>query len=362
MLIEGIRAESIRFAFSPLQETLRAMHVFVEARHHAEQMEWVRSARRRVTPTLRRAILGYRFLLDPPELFPEAFPNETASTFADELALLRKREVDFRNAMVRRMLDAALVRKETIDAASRPAALRQLVAAAVRRHPRDAALLTAFAEKPGKTLRDFCDTVGMFFERCLQEQWQFFESRARDDAAARQQLLGRFGVAAMLRTLTRQITIFGDRRSASIESGNEGAAETIEMQPGASVALTPSYFIWPHATFVVLKLRELSVRIAYPIASPSTTPLPRKRYDAVAQRFAALADATRLRMIELLGQRDLSTRELAGLLGLSESGVSRHLTILRKASLVDSVREGYFVLYRKAAGVDDVIRVATAIQ
>ncbi|HEY1428974.1 MAG TPA: DUF5937 family protein [Candidatus Tumulicola sp.] len=355
MIVGGIRAKTIRFSFSPLQETLRALHVLSDPRHHAEQMDWVRKTRRRATPEIRYAIRRFRFLLDPPELFPERFPGRTATTFGDELQLLRAHPALFRDAMVRRMLGASLLRKEQVDAAGRPAALRRLVRETQRRYPRDAALLDAFAADSGATSDAFCDALETFFLRCLQPQWQQFEERVREDAATRRRLLERFGIAAMLRTLTPQLAVSGDRRVASIECGEEN--ETIDLTEPSGISLTPSYFIWPHVTVVVLRRKSFDVRIAYPIASPSSmaSTTTSARHAVAAKRFSALSDPTRLRILELLKLRRMSTRELAGLLATAESGVSRHLAILRAASLVDSARDGYFVLYRRAQEVDGVL-------
>ena len=51
--------------------------------------------------------------------------------------------------------------------------------------------------------------IAAFFECGLEAQWEDFEFRAWDDAALRKRLLQRFGIAAMLRTLTRELTVDG---------------------------------------------------------------------------------------------------------------------------------------------------------
>lgn len=342
----------MRFSFSSLQETLRALHVLSDPRHHAEQMGWMRSARRRLTPALKAGLRRFGFLLHPvPELFVDLIPSARAKTFEQELVVLRKSLPAFRSAMVRRMLDKRLLTRSELAAASRPAALEGLAFEASQRRPGAAVLLFDFVANADAVFRDFCTFLESFFANCLASEWDHFESQARDDETLRKRLLQRFGIAAMLRTLTRELTVDGDRRRASVSYGGaESASLRMELPPGATIALTPSYFIWPHATFVVLKHKALDVRIAYPLASPATVYLKPRRWDDAAKRFAALSDPTRLQMLELLTQRDLSTREFAGLLGLSEGAVSRHLSLLRSAGLVTSVRDGYFVLYRPASG------------
>ncbi len=51
--------------------------------------------------------------------------------------------------------------------------------------------------------------------------------------------------------------------------------------------------------------------------------------------FAALADPTRRRVVELLHERPLRAGEVAGRIGLSPPAMSRHLRALRSGGLVD---------------------------
>lgn len=62
--------------------------------------------------------------------------------------------------------------------------------------------------------------------------------------------------------------------------------------------------------------------------------------------FSALADATRLKLLRLIGRENLPAQEMAQRLGLNESTVSRHLRVLVEAGLVGRDRqEGKFVFY-----------------
>ncbi|MCH4093178.1 MAG: metalloregulator ArsR/SmtB family transcription factor [Acetobacter peroxydans] len=59
--------------------------------------------------------------------------------------------------------------------------------------------------------------------------------------------------------------------------------------------------------------------------------------------FQALADQTRLRILALLRDMELSVGELAQVLGQSQPGVSRHVKILVQAGLVTRRKEGNWV-------------------
>lgn len=64
----------------------------------------------------------------------------------------------------------------------------------------------------------------------------------------------------------------------------------------------------------------------------------------------AIAEPTRLRLVTLCAERELSVSDLALVLGQSEPRVSRHLRILTAAGLVERVRQGQWVHYRPAQG------------
>lgn len=63
----------------------------------------------------------------------------------------------------------------------------------------------------------------------------------------------------------------------------------------------------------------------------------------------ALADPTRLRLLNVLARHELSVNELVAALRLGQSGASRHLRILAEAGLLDARRDGQWVFYRAAA-------------
>jgi ArsR family transcriptional regulator len=64
--------------------------------------------------------------------------------------------------------------------------------------------------------------------------------------------------------------------------------------------------------------------------------------------FAVLADPTRLRLLRALVQDRFNVSELTAIVAVSQSGVSRHLALLREAGLVTEERDRGFVYYRPA--------------
>jgi ArsR family transcriptional regulator len=62
--------------------------------------------------------------------------------------------------------------------------------------------------------------------------------------------------------------------------------------------------------------------------------------------FKALSDATRLRLVLLLMERDLCVCELVFILKMEQSRISHQLRVLRDADLVEDIRQGRWMIYR----------------
>jgi DNA-binding transcriptional ArsR family regulator len=94
------------------------------------------------------------------------------------------------------------------------------------------------------------------------------------------------------------------------------------------------------------------------IAAVSNRPgRPRKRTGTAqpADRFAALADATRRHLLERLAGSDLAVSELMAGLEISQAAVSQHLRVLREAGLVTARQEGRNVYYQlRPAGLTEL--------
>ena len=75
--------------------------------------------------------------------------------------------------------------------------------------------------------------------------------------------------------------------------------------------------------------------------------------DATLNIFRAIGEETRLRIMGLLAQGELTVTEITAILGQSQPRVSRHLKILADAGLAERHREGAWMFYRAASGAYD---------
>lgn len=69
--------------------------------------------------------------------------------------------------------------------------------------------------------------------------------------------------------------------------------------------------------------------------------------------FRLLGDEVRLRLLRVLAEERLNVTELTAILGMAQSGVSRHLGLLKDAALVLEEREAGFTYYRIPAALRD---------
>jgi SAM-dependent methyltransferase len=83
---------------------------------------------------------------------------------------------------------------------------------------------------------------------------------------------------------------------------------------------------------------------------------------AASTLYRLLGDEARLRLLRVLARERLNVTELTGVLGLAQSGVSRHLGLLKDAGLVKEERDGGFSYYRIAPALTGDEALTTLLQ
>ncbi|MFN7951366.1 MAG: metalloregulator ArsR/SmtB family transcription factor [bacterium] len=72
----------------------------------------------------------------------------------------------------------------------------------------------------------------------------------------------------------------------------------------------------------------------------------------ISRLFRALGDETRLKIVALLAHGELCVCHIQDALALSQPAVSRHLSVLRAAGIVEPHRAGTWVYYRLVRQAD----------
>jgi DNA-binding transcriptional ArsR family regulator len=134
-----------------------------------------------------------------------------------------------------------------------------------------------------------------------------------------------------------------------LERGADGVdahAARLLRSTSASKSATGSGFEARTDIFATENMSSSLVRDLPPFRLPEAP----ARIDLVARYFRALAEPTRLRILKLLVEEELSVGELVMRTGVPQPQVSNHLACLRWCGFVASTREGRSVLNRVADG------------
>jgi ArsR family transcriptional regulator len=126
-----------------------------------------------------------------------------------------------------------------------------------------------------------------------------------------------------------------------------GEVDRVAFCPSAHLGSFVSYILYPPDLIVYFGAPELLSRVGAGGAAPEVagregadgSGVEREAGETLAsngllEALRALADPTRLRVLELLGEDELYAQEIVGRLGIAQSAVSRHLSMLERAGLV----------------------------
>ena len=103
---------------------------------------------------------------------------------------------------------------------------------------------------------------------------------------------------------------------------------------------------------------------ALPVLQPmccgsDVAPLEREAAEELADRFKALADPTRVAIVNRLSAADcVCVCDLTDAFELSQPTISHHLRILREAGLVEASRRGTWAYYRLVPEAVGALRTA----
>ena len=318
-----------------------SLHVLVEPKHHALQHDWVR-AMRTLSPPLRREISELSFLYRwtlPNCVLPAA--TTPYEDFDSELARLRALRVDVAAyELLRPLYDHG--------GAGRPARRRvladpQVRATALKRAGRlgvgagrAAALLF---DDPRALVERFASLLEAYWQDAFAAEWLRLEPMLAESVRASGREIVADGVFAFLVGLAPQLRVDRGGSTFGLDIPHDHHIVLADDNP---LLLVPSVFVWPHV--------RLNCDPPWPLALVYRAPqlaesLRHSSQPELVRVFRALGDPTRLRILQQIAVRPRSTQEVASLVGLSEAGASKHLRLLAAAGILETRREGYYVLY-----------------
>jgi DNA-binding transcriptional ArsR family regulator len=334
---------ALAFAYSPLLESVLSLHVLIEPKHHALQHDWV-LAMRRLRPSLRREIAALSFLYRwtlPNCLLPASTTGY--EDFETELARLRGLRRDVAAfELLRTLYDHGGSGRRRIlrDPEVRAAALRQARRVGADTH-RAASLLF---DDPRAFVERFARLLEAYWEEAFADEWERIEPKLAEAVGAAGRQIASKGVYAFLVALAPQLRVDPAGGTFGLDVPHD---HRLSLGPQNPLLLMPSVYVWPHVRVNCDPPWPLTLVYRAPHLVES---LRHATPHELVQLFRALGDATRLRILKLVALRPRSTQELAPIVGLSEAGASKHLRMLAAAGLLETSREGYYVLYGLAPG------------
>lgn len=310
LVAQGRDLTTVRFACSPVWETLHAVRTFIDARARPYHRSWHaavarQAARLDLAPLL--AVNPMRgsvpdFLTPPPRVPAPAFADQMAEIRATppgqvalELERCRAGRTDLDR---RRALDGLL---------ADPAAARDLLA----------------------------DRVQAAWDDLVARFWPRIRVLVDADVAYRSRQLAAHGLGSMLDGIHPKIH-YGDG-AVRIDDGSDLEV----VLGGRGVVLMPSAYIWP--TVAVVTDEPWQPTIAYPARGIAGL---WRHADPPPGTLARLLGRSRAMLLTSLDQ-PASTSALAARHGFSPSGTSGHLIALRDAGLVAGTRHGHEIRYAR---------------
>jgi len=311
----------VTLATYPLTELYLSLHVLSEPGHHVRHQVFVQRMRQRLPLAFRDELAELRCLFGPPIpgelLFPEGDARGDAPT-----ALRAIGENDGKLAWsLAEIAPETCVPKQASRAKARQRVLDELDRDAVGVAQRFRALLTDY------------------WRYAFEDEWQTISPQLELMRADAELEIAGGGLGSFFARSSTRVRVGEDGLRITPNFPSELAEDFPE---GKTLPLVMSLFVAPHVFTLWAPEHGFGLVVPPPgaggrVASPAL---------GLVQGLAAIADPTRLTMLRLVAARARSTRELAQLLSISDSAVSKHLRQLTQAGLVEGRRQGYYVLYR----------------
>jgi DNA-binding transcriptional ArsR family regulator len=302
----------VRFAISPVWETMSALRVLLEPHRHRYHLPWLDSVR----PDLDRLDLWPLLVLSPrsgwtPD-FLSPMPAGPGTDIADQLAQVR---------------------------ATAPGRVAQEVKRSLTERSGEPVPVAAWGllDDPLATRGVLADLLEQCWRLLIAPHWPRLRDLLQADVLYRTQMLGDYGLERVLGDLHPRARWTG--RAIVID---RPVAERHRLA-GAGLLLMPSVFVWPSLAAVIDPPARPA--LVYPARGIAELWQPARTRHSHA--LARLLGSTRAALLESLAE-PASTHTLARRHGLAPSTVSEHLAALHNALLITRQRHRHAVMYQQA--------------
>ncbi|HEY0718666.1 MAG TPA: DUF5937 family protein [Streptosporangiaceae bacterium] len=302
----------VRFAASPLWETMGALRVLLEPHRHGYHLPWLDAVR----PEVDRLELWPLLVLSPRRGWTPDFlsptPTGPATDIDDQLAQVRatpgpRVAWEVKHSLTNRCGEPV------------PEAAWRLL------------------DDPAATRARLAGLLEQCWRLLIAPHWARLQALLQADVLYRTQLLADYGLERVLADLDSRVHWTGRAIVIKVPLTQR------YRLAGAGLLLMPSVFVWPDVAAVVdPPARPTLVYAARGIAE-WWQPAPTRH----SETLAGLLGRTRAALLESLAE-PASTATLARRHGVAPSTVSEHLAVLYQAGLVTRRRYRHMVVYQQA--------------
>ncbi|MFD7901591.1 DUF5937 family protein [Kitasatospora sp. NPDC059722] len=293
---------SVRFAVSPLWETVSSLRVLREPGHHPVHLPWIGQARQLVRDEgLARRTAPLRAIVWSSSCLPDFLtppPGCSLGEIEEELAVVL---------------------------ATPPARVRAELEAGFRYAP-PSPFARLLAADPESALPRLVDAVRGWWQAAIHPHWPRMRAVLEADIAYRTRQFSGGGVQSLFGNLHPALCWAGDRLLL-----DDRLDTAIDLR-GRGLPLLPSVFT-AHSVLVTSDPASPPIAI-YPARAVGTL---WERQEATTGALARLLGRSRARILAYTGSPSTTT-QLATRTGLSPGAVSQHLAVLREAGLVTGHR------------------------
>ncbi|MCO8126083.1 DUF5937 family protein [Acidimicrobiia bacterium EGI L10123] len=332
----------IGFAWSPLFEAVLSMRAVAQPKRTPMHLPWVRRCRD-LPDDLQDEI---RLLVRPfdrfvPGIFEVGLRGDSP-TFCDELDAFEALDDDlvaYELSLPFGGIDCIDHDQLCVDDVHDPSYRDRVLAAG------DAAgrgeLVRSIFDDPSGMRKRYSRMLERYWDEAFEAEWNRLLPRIEAEVTTGARALVTAGAPGLVAALLPEGRWDAATTSIIIDKEWDGECDIAER---GGLLFVPTVFGWPCVLIDLTAPWPASV--FFPLRDMRTPEVPHATDHEVVAGFSALGDETRLQIARMVAESPRSTKELAELLSLSDSAISRHLKILDAAGIVSGRRDGYYVLYR----------------
>lgn len=341
----SLQAEQLAFSYSPLHETVHSLRVLGKSAQHPLHLPWILKMRQQMPPALKAEVLafGILFAMTIPDFFTVSLPLVTDfPTFDEEFRTIQAiTPQEYAEQIINQAIMESSQEYGLEQVRQSPALQQQIFERTAEIYPASRQMVEELVAYPEKSYQRFLRFFSWYWEVCMEPEWPQLEASLLQDVQQRGQILFEQGIFEVLDSLAPQLHVSQEEGNITMIYPSKNSEE---LRIENLLYLIPSSYVWPRMLFMYDK--DILVAIIYSIRrlqEEGRAPVPPER---LLKLLRAAGDMTRLQILQLLSQRPRSTRELAGILNLSEAGISKHVKMLQDAGFLKSERSSYYVLYQ----------------